>query len=683
MVVEETKSLSNTFVSLTSNLLDHDFNNNNSNNNRSIDGIGSSSSSSSSSTSPSSSSLPSPFESRKTKLNNSTPTRDRHLRREKDEDEDDEYAFAVLDDYTIENINIQARNKLFQYQKNITDERQQQQQQTMNRLDINNDLVDGDSDDDDIDEDLVKTLSQLHTIIPSSRYSSESDPIKSDLSRSCSIPINQENILSVDYKTRPNEKDLVNEPNEVLLPHRRIHSSLSLSSSSSSSSALSLSSSSVNDRRKKVDEEQEKEKTTRKNHFHQIHKDDDDVVRNDKKKEKYQREEEEKEEKDSTTHFSFTSPFDSTKLFNIDESQLIVFDSTPIVSSTTTRLHRHLSSSSSSNLFNDTILFTNQLSNAALPKTTMNENNHLLDQTTSDLFDPYSPTTTNMFDNLLHNATTPDVKQTENSTSVNYNFDDLWNQSIGQISTTVDPNSFSWETFLAEPTTAKTTNVKNESPIDESNDLTQYLQWLFNHFDDSPVIEFVPIQNLESIIDEIRMSVKPFEPILSPPLHPEHTVPEMIHHDLFPIVESERSNLIKSSRSDEENRSASLFENNDQIKSVAEKLVTSTLNRALDEINRNFHPIEHFVEQILAQAVLEVYEDESVDRIDDDTSTLSEYLPPSIITNPNTPARLANNLMKYSLTAPVFDDSGDDSSMIEDYLSPAKVIFVEFFGDFG
>lgn len=602
----------------------------------------------------------------------------------------------------------------------------------MNRLKIGHDIDagdqnsdhDDDDDDDEMDIELFKTLSQLHQIIPNNRYSSESDATRSELSSSCSSAINQVPVLSLEQDVCRTEKEFSNEPSQV--PHspcRRIHSSLSSSLSSY-----------VNDRREKVDEEQEKEKYTRKNHFHPNHNEnDDDVVRNDKQKEKYQREEEkeEKAKKIPTTHFSFTSSLPTTTLFNADESQLIVVE--PIDLSSTSSPHRHV-------LSNDSILFTNQLINDDLPQTTMNNNNQqLLDQTTSDLFDPFSPTsTTTMFDNLLEHATATDMKPTSKTNPFDSNvnqslghedFDSLWNQSLGQLPSTsnnndqtVDPNGFSWEAFLTDlpapkETNDSTSNMTWESLFDlkkeeESDDLTQYLQWLFNHFDESPAMNFLPIQNLESIMHDIHMSIKPFEPIPSPPLHPNHSVPDVIHHDLFPIVESEPTNLIEPSMSKEQNQSESTFNDHDQVTLIVEQLVSTTLKKALEEVNdqssdHRFDPINSFVEQILAEAVAQVYEEDSMpadepkpiqifddvdlfsshadrsslgqERIDDDTSTLSEYLPPSIITNPNTPARLANNLMKYSLTAPVLDDSGDDSSMIEDYLAPAKVMNVRLF----
>ena len=524
------------------------------------------------------SSIPlSSFQSRKAKHNNGTPTHDRHLQREKD------------DEHPIKNITIDTRNKLFQYQTDITTERQQHR---MNRLIDITESDDEDDDDDDDDMELLNTLSQLHMIIPNSRHSNESD-----LSSSCSGMINQEKDLSLDgQETRQSKKEIINEPSEVLLlPSGWIHSS-------SSSSA------SVIDRREKVDVEEEEKNARKKSHFHLNHN------------------EKQSEEKCPTTHFSFLSTSSSTSpptLFNRDESQILVDVDSTTYPSTLTRQRDFFSSLS--NITNDTILFTNQLLDEHL---TMNNN-----QMTSDLFDPFAPTT--MFDNLLQNGDTTDMKHTERSLSsletnttqplADYDFDDLWNQSIAQLPS----NPFTWETLLTD---RQPSNITWESLFDQKiqsdgddDDLTKYLQWLFNHFDDS----------LPSII---HTSIKPSESISSPSLIDDH------------------------------------------LEIVVEKLVSSTLEKALDEINRPYVPIESFVEQILAQAIFEVYQEDSPltveleQRIEDDTSTLSEYFPPSIIANPHTPARLANNLMKYSLTAPVFDDSGDDSSMIEDFLPPGKVL---------
>jgi hypothetical protein len=289
----------------------------------------------------------------------------------------------------------------------------------------------------------------------------------------------------------------------------------------------------------------------------------------------------------------------------------------------------------------------------------------------------------------------------------------------------------------------------------------------------------------------------PFEPIPSPPLHVDHTVSNplinAIHHDLFPIDELEQPNIIQGHQSmilyeedeeDEEEGNKKFLSFDDKVKPIIEKLISDILQVALTEVNESYQPIAHFVDQILTQAIFEVYNedknlltDETNDIIstenlasiinwhdqikptnkqlpdpfdqkfdsvwsqhfqapddttnenifenvnknlndpwlittstepikghdpieffsktfddldlfsssnnptnqiptveDDDTFTLSEYLPPPLLTNSSNTTMAANNLMKYTLTAPVIDDSGDDSSTLEDYFISHKVI---------
>jgi hypothetical protein len=310
---------------------------------------------------------------------------------------------------------------------------------------------------------------------------------------------------------------------------------------------------------------------------------------------------------------------------------------------------------------------------------------------------------------------------------------------------------------------------------------------------------YTSIHNLESIIKDIQMSTLPFEPIPSPPLHVDHTVANpminAIHHDLFPIDELEQPNITQGQQSmilyeeneeEEDEKPKVLLSFDEEAKPIIEKLVSNILQTALTEVNEP-SKVENFVDQIISQAIFEVYnEDENPtnDKIstenlasiiswhdqtkatnkelldpfdqkfhsvwsthfqapddttnenifenenkntndpwlmtttttttttesnknldpmvlfshtfdesdlfssssnstnqlqekkDDETTTLSEYLPPILLTNPSNTATAATNLMKYTLTAPVMDDSGDDSSLLEDYFLSRKVITV-------
>ncbi|CAF3370431.1 unnamed protein product [Rotaria sp. Silwood1] len=425
----------------------------------------------------------------------------------------------------------------------------------------------------------------------------------------------------------------------------------------------------------------------------------------------------------------------------------------------------------------------------------------------------------------------------------NYSFDDLWNQSMSQIESSnnpemkpdnnIDSNPFSWDAFLNndtkneklnpfdDNTTVPTSNITWESLFGEeqqhqqqrqeedTNDLKDFLHWIISHLDDSeefniqPTVTFTSTQNLESIAREIQMCLLPFEPIPSPPLHVDHTVSNpminAIHHELFPINELEQLNTTQGQQSmilyeedeeeaEEENEDETEKENDEivsanyELKLIVERLVSNIIQLALAEVNESYSQIEHFVDQILAQAVFEVYNEdynlsmlETNDIIptenlatiiswhnslttttnkklldpfdkkfdstlnthlqapnhttnenlvdnenkingdpwllttieqnndfdpmtfysntldesdlfsstsnptnkvpeleDDEAGTLSEYVPPPILRNSSNATTVANNMMKYTLTAPVFDDSGDDSSFQEDYFMSHK-----------
>ena len=618
----------------------------------------------------------------------------------------------------------------------------------------------GESDEDDVE--LFQTLSQLHDIVRPSRSGEENKAIQSDLS-SYSLGINQdgqeEEDVSPDFLSSAGRQPSGNEME--LLNEKRQHRHSRIVSSPSSS---------VIETRERADEEQKENDEQRKNAPSPRNHNDADV-RNDKHREKYQQEE--KEEKTSTTHFSLTStvaassPSPLSTLFNTDESLLTVDPDTHSSSSSSSSLFGPRFVSSLSNTPNDTTLFTNQLmaDDWQTTNTKSNMNNNVTNQTSSDLFDPFAPT---IADEMFQTSNTTDGNNfgmradflptnsttTKSQPLANYDFDDLWNQSISHLTSsptaqatssapTVDPDAFAWDAFLNanhkgssnpfdDPNPVPTSTLTWESLFDQEkeledpNDLHQYLQWLFNRFDDSstsdqsqPLGKFIAIQNLESIINEIQMSTKPFEPIPSPPLHVDHNMENpMIHHDLFPIDEVEQQPL------------ASSFDT--EVQPVVERLVSQTLQAALSEMNQAHDPLKQFVDQVLAQAIFEVYSEDTqndsidhlvsifhwheqtakasqqapapveldpwlttsdkdlnesdlfssqssrptgtADREDEETSNLSEYMPPSLITNPYNSTRVANNLMKYTLTAPVMDDSGDDSSMLEDYFASNKVM---------
>ncbi len=372
-------------------------------------------------------------------------------------------------------------------------------------------------------------------------------------------------------------------------------------------------------------------------------------------------------------------------------------------------------------------------------------------------------------------------------------------------------NTFTWNAFLNnneksnpfnDNTTVPTSNITwnalfGEEQEEDKNDLKDFLDWIISHLDDSePINAFTSTQNLESIINDIHMYALPFEPIPSPPLHVDHTVTNPmingIHHELFPIDELEQPNLNQGQQSmilyeedEEEKENNELLSFDNTVKPIAEKVVSNTLHTALNEVDDSNQQVEHLVDQIIGQAIYDVYtedqnlpESETNDTLpienlssiiswhdqtkatnkqlldpfdqkfdsvwsqhfeapndttnenlfedenekkneidpwlietttatklnnngdpmtffsktfddsdlfsttsnptrkiqDDETGALSEYLPSPLLTNPFNTTTAANDWMKYTLTAPVIDDSGDDSSTLEDYLTSRKVI---------
>ena len=632
---------------------------------------------------------------------------------------------------------------------------------------------DNESDDDNDDLELLKTLSQLHGIINSEQI----HDIESQISTN-SPDINQEE-NSVEYltKNRNNEIELINEKKQV-------KNDIILSSPYDIETII------------QSDEERE-EKNEKKNII--IYKNHNNVNGDDMQKEKYEQkeekedEEEKGEEKKATTFFSLTSST-SPFLYNDDSHSPIVI----------------LNPDASSTLSNVSYSLNNQLITESLQisKTRSNMNNLHNDeqsQQTTNLFDPFAPTET-MFDDLK-----PIDDENKTQPLANYNFDDLWNQSISNLESTpeqIDPNTFDWNTFLnsEQQTNPFDDNNKNllttditwnslfneEEEEETKNDLKVYLNWILNHLHENEKEEdiFHSILNLETIMKDIQMSVIPFDPIPSPPLHIDHTVSNPlingIHHDLFPINELEPTNIFQGQQSmtlyeEDENEiddEKNIFSFEDYIQPIIEKLVSHTLELALKQVNEYYEPIEHFVEQILSQAIFEIYNEEQeeenqvykienltsiinehnqikttdkqkiLDPFDqkfdsvwsqhfqapdddtinenifqnqdkndpwltttastdinqksdsmilfnktfdesdlfssstnnqipdvenDQTTTLSEYLPSPLLINPSTTMD-ANNIMKYTLTAPVIDDSGDDSSTLEDYFISRKVI---------
>jgi hypothetical protein len=480
--------------------------------------------------------------------------------------------------------------------------------------------TDNESDD---DLELLKTLSQLHNIINPSQ---ENNQVESHLSSSYSSDLNQEKI----------SPDFASENITELLKKKNQHSSHIISSSPYAI-----------DKIKKTDEEQ-KEKNEKKNAiFVKNHNDDDD-----KQKEKYERKkqvEEKEETKSPSTFFSLTSTT-SPILFNNDSHSSVV-DASPSSFNLLSLNQRDESTLYSNQLITDDL----QISNTKINMSNLS-NDDLNQQTATNLFDPFAPTTTttttNMFDDVFVDKKDADVKEfgmRSNQPLANYNFDDLWNQSISHIDSTnndIDPNTFAWDTLLntnqkSNPFDDSTTKpISNnitwdslfgedeEKKEEEENDLKHFLNWIISHLENpEPIITFTSTQNLESVIKDVQMSSMPFLPIPSPPLHVDHTVANpminAIHHELFPIDELEQPNMNQGQQSmilyeeDEEQEEESLSFD-DQVKPIVEKLVTNILQLAFTQVNESYHnQIEGFVDQILAEAIFQVYnEDENIPELE-------------------------------------------------------------------
>ena len=396
----------------------------------------------------------------------------------------------------------------------------------------------------------------------------------------------QQNTMNNFSDTDDDDNDL-----ELLQTLSQIHNVTSNEMELFNKTAHIQTSSCVNDRIKQSDEEQEEKNKKNNIIFYKNHND----VEEKKEKKTGERNNnnndgDDEEEKNATTRL----PLISSPIFSHDDS-LSSYD-------------RETSSSTSPSLTNllslnhriQSTTFSNQLNTDDLQISNANTNmtHHLTDEqqisTTNifDLFDPLTTTTTttttaNMFNN-----------ENSNRTLANYDFDDLWNQSMSQV----ESSNLTWESLF------------DDKP-QPNDDLRNYLHWLFQHIHESlPDIQFTSTQNLESIVKDIQMSALPFEPIPSPPLHIDHTVANplinAIQHQLFPIDELEQPPISTP-------QSMILYEvdeNDDdeeeQIQSVVEKLVSDTLEKALTEVNQPTNFIENFVDRILSDAVCEIFEEE-------------------------------------------------------------------------
>ncbi|CAF3218399.1 unnamed protein product [Rotaria socialis] len=729
-------------------------------------------------------------------------------------------ATANVVNTATDNINIIQRKEQLQSQSTNSFEVVAKQ---FTNVDKYEQIMSTDNESDD-DSELAKTLSQLHNIINTTSPREEINRIEQQMSLDSSST-NQNGISSEllfeNIITNGNESELLNKKNRQDTP-------------------IILSSPYVNDTVKNSDESKEERGEKKKIIFHKNHNDDDDDGNDhDMQGEKYENEGEGGEEK-TTTFFSLTSTTSHT-LFNND-SHSVVASVDPDTSSSSSNILLL-----SSNKLNDSApVLTNQLITDILQisnkKSNMDDlsNDDLTQLSTTNLFDPFAPTTTtttDMFENIFTDVKTVDEKEFKMQPNSNvpskqpldnYNFDDLWNQSVSQIvssssqeiksDTNYDANAFSWDAFLNNDTN----NEKKLNPFDDENvndisntilppanitweslfgemepedntDLKNFLDWIISHLEESeqshvePTITYTSTQNLESIVKDIQMCAMPFDPIPSPPLHVDHSVANplinAIHHELFPINELEQMNTtneqpsmiiyeededeIEEEEEEEEEEDNELSPNNIILQNVVEKLVSHILTLALEQVNHAYNQIDHFVDQILSQAIFEVYNedkdsseseindmiptenltsiindhdsttttattvkekfdpsDEKIDSTwihhfqtpktsddswlpkaaehhnnvdpmsffsntfdesdlfssasnptkldDDEAGTLSEYLPPPILTDTSKTAMAVNNMMKYTLTAPVIDDSGDDSSFQEDFFNLHK-----------
>ncbi|CAF4232786.1 unnamed protein product [Rotaria sp. Silwood2] len=752
--------------------------------------------------------------------NNSSSTAADYLTPDDDERKKNGASVNVVNTTNI--LNIKQQKEQLQCEQTNTSNIDSKQ---FTNVEEHNRIMSTDNESDD-DLELLKTLSQLHDIVNTTQSTEKINRVEHQISSDSSSINQDQNSLEYSHEniiTNGNEAELLNKKSRqnthIILPTSPY----------------------VTDTIKNSDEEQE-EKDEKKNIiFHKNHNDDDDG--DDKQKEKYEYREEEKK---TTTFFSLTST--SPTLFNNDSHSTVV-----VVDPDTPSLLPNLLLLSSNKL-NDSLLLSNQLitDDSQITNTKSNMDNLSDDdrnqqKTATDLFDPFSPTTTKtkaeFFDSIFTDSKDDDVNEFKMPSTVlpsntmstqplgNYSFDDLWNQSMSQIESSNNPeiksdnnfdqNPFSWDAFLNndtkneklnpfdDDTTVPTSNTitweslfgeEKQEKEDDENDLKDFLYWIISHLDDSeefdiqPKITFTSTQNLESIVKEIQMCLMPFEPIPSPPLHIDHSVSNpminAIHHELFPINELEQLNATQEQQSmilyeededENEKENDEIVPVNNELNLVAETLVSNIIQLALDQVNESYNQIEHFVDQILAQAVFDVYNedynlsilenndlipienlvtiinwhnsikttnknlldslDQKVDNVsndhlqtpnhitnenlvvnqnktdvdpwllttiehnndfdpiaffsntldesdlfsstsnptnkipefeDDEAGNLSEYVPPPILRDPTNPTMVANNLMKYTLTAPVFDDSGDDSSFQEDYFMSHK-----------
>jgi hypothetical protein len=488
---------------------------------------------------------------------------------------------------------IQKKEQLFCPQINTSDiditNSKKHHHQVMN--------IDSESDD---DLELLKTLSQLHDIINPTPSFEEINEVKLQLS-SYSPDINQKkcssNFLFEKKLTNGNETELLNEKKQVR-------------------SLIIPSSTHVIDTIKQSDEEKE-EKNEKKNVV--IYKNHNDVDGDDKQKEKYERREEEKK---PTTFFSLTSST-SPILFNDDSHSPVVFIDPDASSSLPNLLLLPLNARKSSS--NQSITDDLQISNTKSNMSNLS-NDEVTQRATSNLFDPFAPittkttTTTMMFDDALVDSKTNDEKT---QPLANYNFDDLWNQSMSHVEPSnddVNPDTFTWEAFL---NTNENANLFDYNKTIPNSNIT--LDSLVNKEeegknDSESTTTFIATQNLETILKDIEMNGTPFDPIPSPPLHIDHTVTNPLinatHHELFPIDELEQPNISQGQQSmilyedeegetEAENNKISSFD--DDVKPIVEKLTSDILKLALKQVNISYEQIEHFVDQILSQAIFDVY----------------------------------------------------------------------------
>ncbi|CAF1067262.1 unnamed protein product [Adineta ricciae] len=542
-------------------------------------------------------------------VNNSSPTAVNHLatlgENEDDDDEDDydgkeDARRDAKKDATSDTYQRKQKKQCLPYQEaNTSDIDVKQFAYQEKYYPMLNMSMDSEQDDDDDDLELLQTLSQFHGIVNPPQTTRENHQ----------SPLDSQHVQET--------QDLPD------FPHRDRNEADFLTQTSSNSSQIRHSSPSVIDVLAKTDTEQEERAEKKNTIFY---------------KNLYHNE---------GGNVASTSSF----LLN-DDSQSPVVLVDPDTSSSLPNLL------SSSNEINHSPLFTTYAitDDSQMSSTNSNTNhlpkNDLLDETTNDLFDPFAPTvisppitttpskTSGMLDDILFDSKEPDGLQSPyspNQPFANYNFDDLWNQSMSHIASSntnqtqsnidFDPNTFSWNdliknTALTDPSTPKTNVLWDSIPNGETeeNDLKQYLDWILSHLDSNePQIEFTSIHNLESIIQDMRMCAVPFDPIPSPPLHVDHSVTNPMinatHHELFPINELEQPNINQGPSS------MTLYEGDEReeitrpeestLTPAVESLVSNTLQRALAEADEPNQHVEHLIDQILGQAIFEVHTEDT------------------------------------------------------------------------